>query len=199
MVTLEQVKRLRQATGVGIMECKKALEESGGDMEKAIKLLREQGAAVAEKRSDRATKQGVVEAYIHTGGRIGAMVELNCESDFVAKTEDFRTLARNIAMQVAAMNPQVITREELKKELIEKEKEIYLNQAKNEGKDAATAEKIAQDRVEKFIQENVLLEQSFIRDAGKTIRDLIHEAVSRMGESIAVRRFARYHLGDETK
>lgn len=199
MVTSEQVKRLRQATGVGMMDCKKALEESGGDMEKAVKLLRERGAAVAERRADRATKQGVVEAYIHTGGRIGAMVELNCESDFVAKTEDFRALARNIAMQVAAMNPQVITREEMKKELIEKEKEIYLNQARNEGKDAATAEKITQDRVEKFIQENVLLEQTFIRDSGKTIRDLIHEAVGRMGESITVRRFARYHLGDETK
>jgi elongation factor Ts len=199
MVTTEQVKRLRQATGVGMMDCKKALEESGGDMEKAVKLLRERGAAVAERRADRATKQGVVEAYIHTGGRIGAMVELNCESDFVAKTEDFRALARNIAMQVAAMNPRVITRDELKKELVEKEKEIYLNQARNEGKDAATAEKIAQDRVEKFIQENVLLEQTFIRDAGKTIRDLIHEAVGRMGESITIRRIARYHLADETK
>jgi elongation factor Ts len=199
MVTSEQVKRLRQATGVGMMDCKKALEESGGDMEKAIKLLRERGAAMAERRADRATKQGVVEAYIHTGGRIGAMVELNCESDFVAKTEDFRTLARDIAMQVAAMNPRVIAREELKKELVEKEKEIYLNQARNEGKDAATAEKIAQDRVEKFIQENVLLEQTFIRDSGKTIRDLIHEAVGRMGENITVRRFARYHLGDEAE
>jgi elongation factor Ts len=197
MVTSEQVKRLRQATGVGMMDCKKALEESGGDMEKAVKLLRERGAAVAERRAARATKQGVVEAYIHTGGRIGAMVELNCESDFVAKTEEFRALARNIAMQVAAMNPKVIAREELKKELIDKEKEIYLNQARNEGKDVATAERIAQDRVEKFIQENVLLEQTFIRDSGKTIRDLIHEAVGRMGESITVRRFARYHLGDE--
>jgi len=197
MVTSEQVKRLRQATGVGMMDCKKALEESGGDMEKAVKLLRERGAAVAERRAARATKQGVVEAYIHTGGRIGAMVELNCESDFVAKTEEFRALARNIAMQVAAMNPKVIAREELKKELIDKEKEIYLNQARNEGKDAASAERIAQDRVEKFIQENVLLEQTFIRDSGKTIRDLIHEAVGRMGENITVRRFARYHLGDE--
>lgn len=182
-----------------MMDCKKALEESDGDVEKAVKLLRERGAAVAEKRADRATKQGVVEAYIHTGGRIGAMVELNCESDFVAKTEDFRTLARNIAMQVAAMNPLVITRDELKKDLIEKEKEIYLSQAKNEGKDEPTAQKVAQDRVEKFIQEIVLLEQTFIRDSGKTIRDLIHEAVGRMGENITVRRIARYYLGDETK
>jgi elongation factor Ts len=199
MVTSEQVKRLRQTTGAGIMDCKKALQESEGDFEKAVKLLRERGAAVAEKRAERATEQGVVEAYIHTGGRIGAMVELNCESDFVAKTEDFRLLARNIAMQVAAMNPQVIIREGLKKDVVEKEKEIYFNQAKNEGKDEATAQKIAEDRVEKFIQENVLLEQSFIRDAGKTIRDLIHEAVGRMGENITIRRFARYHLGDEAK
>jgi elongation factor Ts len=127
------------------------------------------------------------------------MVELKCESDFVAKTEDFRTLARDIAMQVAAMNPRVITREALNKDFVEKEMEIYLNQAKNEGKDEATAMKLAQDRIEKFIQENVLLEQSFIRDAGKTIRDLIHEAIGRMGENITVRRFTRYHLGDEVK
>jgi elongation factor Ts len=199
MISAEQVKRLRQATGVGMMDCKKALEESGGDYEKAVKLLRERGAAVAEKRAERATEQGVVEAYIHTGGRIGAMVELKCESDFVAKTEDFRTLARDIAMQVAAMNPRVITREELSKDLVEKEMEIYLSQAKNEGKDEPAALKLAQDRVEKFIQENVLVEQSFIRDAGKTIRDLIHEAIGRMGEKIAVRRFTRFHLGDEVK
>lgn len=179
------------------MECKKALEEASGDIEKAIKLLRERGAAVAEKRADRATKQGVVEAYIHTGGRIGAMVELNCESDFVAKTEDFRTLAKNLAMQVAAMNPRVITRDELAKDLLEKEREIYINQAKNEGKDQATALKIADDRIEKFIQENVLVEQTFIRDAGKTIKDLIHEAIGKIGENITVRRFQRYHLGDE--
>ena len=127
------------------------------------------------------------------------MVELNCESDFVAKTEDFRTLAKNIAMQVAAMNPQVVTREQVKKELVEKEQEIYINQAKYDGEDEATALKIAADRIEKFIQENVLLEQTFIRDSGKTIKDLIHEAVGKMGESITIRRFARYHLGDETR
>ena len=199
MVTSEQVKLLRQKTGVGMMECKKALEEASGDIEKAIKLLRERGAAVAEKRADRATKQGVVEAYIHTGGRIGAMVELNCESDFVAKTEDFRTLAKNLAMQVAAMNPRVITRDELAKDLLEKEREIYINQAKNEGKDEATALKIAEDRIEKFIQENVLVEQTFIRDAGTTIKDLIHEAIGKIGENITIRRFQRYHLGDEGK
>jgi elongation factor Ts len=199
MITSEQVKLLRQKTGAGMMACKKALEEASGDVEQAVKLLRERGAAVAEKRAERETKQGVVEAYIHTGGRIGAMVELNCESDFVAKTDDFRTLAKNLAMQVAAMNPQVITREELPKGLIDKEREIYLNQAKNEGKDATTAAKIADDRVEKFVQENVLLEQTFIRDAGKTIKDLIHEAIGRMGENITIRRFQRYHLGDENK
>lgn len=199
MVTSEQVKLLRQVTGVGMMECKKALEEASGDVEKAIKLLRERGAAVAEKRADRATKQGVIEAYIHAGGRIGAMVELNCESDFVAKTDDFRSLAKNLAMQVAAMNPKVITREQLDKNLLEKEREIYLNQAKNEGKDDATAEKIANDRVEKYIQEVVLLEQTFIRDAGKTIKDLIHETIAKVGENITVRRFLRYQLGDESQ
>ncbi len=199
MVTSEQVKLLRQATGVGMMECKKALEEASGDVEKAIKLLRERGAAVAEKRANRVTKQGVIEAYIHTGGRIGAMVELNCESDFVAKTDDFRALARNLAMQVAAMNPKVISREQLDKSLIEKEREIYLHQAKNEGKDDITAAKIAEDRVEKYIQEVVLLEQTFIRDAGKTIKDLLHEAIAKMGENISVRRFQRYHLGDESQ
>jgi len=182
-----------------MMECKKALEEASGDVEKAIKLLRERGAAVAEKRANRVTKQGVVEAYIHTGGRIGAMVELNCESDFVAKTDDFRALARNLAMQVAAMNPKVISREQLDKSLIEKEREIYFHQAKNEGKDDVTAAKIAEDRVEKYIQEVVLLEQTFIRDAGKTIKDLLHEAIAKMGENISVRRFQRYHLGDESQ
>ncbi len=199
MITSEQVKLLRQRTGAGMMDCKKALEEASGDVEKAVRLLRERGAAVAEKRADRATKQGVVEAYIHTGGRIGAMVELNCESDFVAKTEDFRVLAKNIAMQVAAMNPKVISRDELKKDVVEKEQEIYYHQARNEGKDEATAKKIAADRAEKYVQEIVLLEQTFIRDSGKTIKDLIHEAVGKIGENITIRRFERYHLGDESK
>ena len=179
------------------MDCKEALQEASGDLEKAITLLRERGAAVAEKRANRITNQGVVEAYIHTGGRIGAMVELNCESDFVAKTDDFRTLAKDIAMQVTAMNPRVIVREQLDKDLIEKERQIFLSQAKNEGKDEASASKIADDRIEKFIQEVVLLEQIFIRDSGKTIKDLIHEAVGTLGESISIKRFKRFHLGDE--
>lgn len=178
------------------MDCKRALEETKGDIEAAIELLRKKGAATAAKRADKETNQGVVESYIHAGGRIGAMVELNCETDFVAKTPGFKQLAHDIAMQITAMNPQYISREDVDKTTIDKELEIYREQAKIEGKPEQVAEKIAQGRLEKFYQEFVLLEQSFIKDSGKTIKDVIDEEIARVGEKISVRRFVRYHLGE---
>ncbi|HOV98235.1 MAG TPA: translation elongation factor Ts [Bacteroidota bacterium] len=195
-ISSEVVKQLREKTGAGMMDCKRALEETKGDMEAAIELLRKKGAATAAKRADKETNQGVVESYIHAGGRIGALVELNCETDFVAKTPGFKQLAHDIAMQITAMNPQYISRENVDKATIEKELEIYREQAKIEGKPEQVAEKIALGRLEKFYQEFVLLEQSFIKDSGKTIKDVIDEEIARVGEKISVRRFVRYHLGE---
>jgi elongation factor Ts len=197
VISSELVKSLREKTGAGMMDCKRALEESNGNIEQAIDYLRKKGAAVAAKRADRVANQGVVEAYIHAGGRIGAMVELNCETDFVAKTPEFKQLAHDIAMQIAAMNPEYISKEDVGKETLEKELEIYKSQAMNEGKPAQVAEKIAQGRLEKFYQEMCLLEQSFIKDSGKTIKDLLTEATGRVGEKIGIRRFQRYHLGED--
>jgi elongation factor Ts len=196
VISSEVVKKLRDKTGAGMMDCKNALTETNGDMELAIDYLRKKGAAVAAKRADRETNQGVVEAYIHAGGRIGAMVELNCETDFVAKTPGFRQLAHDIAMQVAAMSPQYVSREQIPQAVIEKELEIYKVQAQNEGKPVQFAEKISQGRLEKFYQETVLIEQSFIKDSGKTIKDIIDEETAKVGEKITVRRFLRYHLGE---
>jgi elongation factor Ts len=195
-ITSEVVKALRDKTGAGMMDCKRALAESHGDMEQAIDYLRKKGAAVAAKRADRETNQGVIEAYIHAGGRIGTLVELNCETDFVAKTPGFKQLAHDIAMQIAAMVPQYVLRGQIPQAVIEKEIEIYKTQAQNEGKPAEIAEKISQGRLEKFYQETVLLEQSFIKDSGKTIKDIIDEETAKVGEKISVRRFLRYHLGE---
>ncbi len=195
-ISSEQVKKLRDKTGAGMMDCKHALAETKGDMEQAIEYLRKKGAAVAAKRADRETNHGVVEAYIHAGGRIGAMVELNCETDFVAKTPGFKQLAHDIAMQIAAMNPLYISRDAVEPPVVEKELEIYRTQAQNEGKPAQAVDKIAQGKLEKYYQENVLLEQSFIKDSGKTIRDIIDEETAKVGEKISIRRFLRYHLGE---
>ncbi len=196
VISTEMVKQLREKTGAGMMDCKRALQETGGDSEKAIEYLRKKGAATAAKRSDKETNQGVVEAYIHAGGRIGSMVELNCETDFVAKTPEFKQLAHDIAMQIAAMSPRFISRDQVTKEAVDKELEIYKAQAVNEGKPANIADKIAQGRLEKFFQEVVLTEQSFIKDSGKTIKDLIDEQTAKVGEKISIRRYQRYHLGE---
>ncbi|MFH0992526.1 MAG: translation elongation factor Ts [bacterium] len=198
-ITSEQVKKLRAKTGAGMMDCKRALEETAGNEEAAIEYLRKKGAAVAAKRADKETNQGIVEAYIHAGGRIGTMVELNCETDFVAKTQDFKELAHDIAMQIAAMNPFFIKKEDVDQETLQKEIEIYKTQAINEGKPVHIAEKIAQGRLDKFYQEVCLLEQSFIKDSGKTIKDLLDEATGKVGEKISVRRFQRFHLGEYLK
>jgi translation elongation factor Ts len=196
VITTEMVKQLREKTGAGMMDCKRALEETGGNSDQAVEYLRKKGAATAAKRADKETNQGVVEAYIHAGGRIGSMVELNCETDFVAKTPEFKQLAHDIAMQIAAMSPYYISREQISKETVEKELEIYKSQASNEGKPANIADKIALGRLDKFYQEVVLMEQSFIKDSGKTIKDLIDEQTAKVGEKISIRRFHRYHLGE---
>ena len=197
VISSELVKTLRDRTGAGMMDCKNALAESKGDMDKAIDYLRKKGAATAEKRAGRAANQGVIEAYIHAGGRIGAMVELNCETDFVAKTDDFKFLSREITMQIAAMNPLYITREDVTKETIEHEMEIYRQQAHNEKKPEQVIERIAEGKLEKYYQEYCLLEQTYIKDSGKTIKDLILDITAKTGEKITIRRFKRYHLGEQ--
>ena len=194
-ISAEAVKQLRDKTGVGIMECKSALTETNGDVEKAIELLRKKGMATAEKRSGRETKEGAVEAYIHPGSRLGVLVEINCETDFVAKTDDFRTFAKDIAMQIAATNAVVLQREDFAKEEIEKELEIYATQARNEGKPENIIERFVQGKLEKFYQETVLLEQSFIKDPNKNIKELLTEIIAKTGENIQIRRFVRFQLG----
>jgi elongation factor Ts len=197
-ISSDKVKLLRDRTGAGMMDCKKALSEAAGDMEKAIDVLRKKGAATAEKRADRATNQGVVEAYIHAGGRIGSIVEVNCETDFVAKTDDFRALARDVAMQIAAMNPLYVQREEVPKETIDREMEIYRTQARNEKKPENIVERMAAGKLEKYYQDVCLLEQSYIKDSGKTVRDLVLDITSKTGEKISIRRFRRFHLGENS-
>lgn len=199
VISSEIVKQLRDKTGAGMMDCKRALEESNGDIEQATECLRKKGAAVAAKRAEKEANQGVVEAYIHAGGRIGAMVELNCETDFVAKTTEFKQLAHDIAMQIAAMSPLFVSKDDVDQATLQKELEIYKAQAVNEGKPAEIADKIAQGRLDKFYQEVCLLEQSFIKDSGKTIKDLLSDATGKVGEKIGIRRFQRYHLGESSK
>lgn len=195
-VSADVVKQLREQTGAGIMDCKAALNESGGDLTKAIEWLRKKGAASAQKKIGRATNEGVIEAYIHPGSRLGVLVEVNCETDFVAKTEAFKTLARDLAMQVAAANPRVVRREDIPQEVVDKEMEIYRTQAGNENKPANVQERIAQGKLEKFFQEVVLLEQSFIKDPTRTVTQVVTETIAKVGENVTVRRFVRFHLGE---
>ncbi|MDZ7336981.1 MAG: translation elongation factor Ts [candidate division KSB1 bacterium] len=195
-VPAAQVKALREKTGAGFMDCKKALEETQGDVDKAIEVLRKKGVATAQKKAGREAREGVIEAYIHPGSRLGVMLELNCETDFVAKTDQFRTLARDLAMQVAAANPRVVRREDLPAEVIDKELEIYRTQARNERKPEQVVERIAQGKLEKFYQEVCLLEQSFIKDPNKTVNDLVTEYIAKLGENIVIRRFVRFQLGE---
>ncbi|NOZ61403.1 MAG: translation elongation factor Ts [Calditrichaeota bacterium] len=195
-VTADDVKKLRQMTGAGIMDCKNALKETDGDVEKAVELLRKKGIAKADKKAGRETKEGLIDAYIHPGSKLGVLVEINCETDFVAKTDDFKTFVRDIAMQIAAANPMVVKREELPQDVIDREMAIYKTQAENEKKPAHIAEKIATGRMEKFYQEVVLLEQSFVKDSDKTIEQLLKETIGKIGENISIRRFSRFQLGE---
>jgi len=196
-ITATQVKELREKTGVGMMQCKKALVESDGNVAEAEKFLRKLGVAAAAKKSARATGEGLVEAYIHTGGKIGVLVELNCETDFAARSEDFQGLVRDVAMHIAAAAPRFLRREEITPEILEEEREIARDQALRSGKPEKIVEKIVTGRMEKFYSEICLLEQSFVKDPDKTINQLVTETVSRMGENIQIRRFARFVLGED--
>lgn len=195
-VTAAMVKELRERTGAGMMDCKKALNETDGDMDKAVDFLREKGLAAAAKKAGRVAAEGLVEAYIHGGGRIGVMVEINCETDFVAKTEDFKELARDVAMQIAATNPQFVRREEVDPALLEHEREVLRQQALNEGKPEKIVEKMIVGRIEKYYKEICLMEQPFIKDTDQTIAQLINSKIAKIGENITIRRFARYQLGE---
>ncbi|GFN31863.1 translation elongation factor Ts [Paenibacillus xylaniclasticus] len=195
-VSASAVKELREKTGAGMLDCKKALDEANGDIEKATALLREKGLAAAANKAGRIATEGVVESYIHAGGRIGVLVEINCETDFVAKTDQFREFARDIAMQIAAANPKYVRREEVSAEDLEKEREILRNQALNEGKPANIVEKMVEGRIGKYYEEFCLLEQPFIKDPDKKISTLLNEKISTIGENISIRRFARYELGE---
>ena len=195
-ITAEDVKQLRQTTGAGIMDCKNALKETDGDVEKAVDYLRKKGIAKAEKRAGRETKDGMIESYIHPGSKLGVLVEVNCETDFVAKTDDFKTFVHDIAMQIAAANPLVVNRDELSQEIIDKELNIYKMQAQNENKPEHIAEKIAAGRIEKFYQEVVLMEQGFVKNPDQTIEQLQTEVIAKIGENISIRRFTRFQLGE---
>ena len=196
VITANLVKELRDKTGAGMMECKKALETAGGDMEKAVQTLREQGQVRAASKAGRTAKEGIIYSYIHPGDRLGVLLELNCETDFVARTDDFRNLAKDLAMQIAAASPQVLTREEVPAELVEKEREIYRQQAKNEGKPEKILDRIVDGKLEKYFQEAVLIEQIFVKDQNVTVKELINSAVAKLGENILPRRFVRFRLGE---
>lgn len=196
MISAQNVKELRERTGAGMMDCKKALMEANGDMGKAIDILREKGLAAAAKKAGRIANEGLVEAYIHGGGRIGVLVEVNCETDFVANTDEFKSFVKEICMQIAAANPQYVLREDIPASVIEKEKEILKAQALNEGKPEKILDKIIEGRIEKFYKENCLLEQLYIRDSEKTIKDLLNEKIAKLGENILIRRFTRYERGE---
>lgn len=198
-ITADMVKQLRERTGVGMMECKKALQENGGDFEKAIDALRRAGAAKAEKRAERTAGEGLVEAYIHPGNRVGVLIEVNCETDFVARTPEFGALVRNLAMQVAAAGADFVRREEIPAERLEREKAIYRAQLEDQKKPANMIDKIVEGKVEKYYAEVCLLDQVYIKDPeGKQlIGDLVREAIAKTGENIIVRRFARFRLGQE--
>ena len=196
MITAGMVKELRERTGAGMMECKKVLTEANGDMEKAGELLRERGLAAAAKKAGRIAAEGLVESYIHGDGRIGVLVEVNSETDFVAKNENFIRFVKDIALQIAASNPQYIRREEVPMADIEKEKEILKAQALNEGKPANVVEKMVEGRIEKYFKEVCLLEQTFVKDPDKTIQLLLNEKISAIGENISIRRFVRFERGE---
>jgi elongation factor Ts len=196
LITPEQVKELRGRTSAGIMDCKKALIEANGDIEKAVVILREKGLAKAAKKMDRTAAEGIIDSYIHGNGRIGVLVEVNCETDFVARNEEFKNLVKDIAMQIAASNPKYISKDDVPAEIIDKEREILKTQALNEGKPENIADKIAEGRIKKFYEEHCLLEQPFIKDPDKKVSQMIMEKIAVIGENINVSRFTRYERGE---
>src|SRR5579862_3240443 len=195
-ISAQLVKELRDRTGAGFSDCRAALVETGGDIERAVDVLRKKGQAAAAKKAQRATSEGLVSCYIHAGGRIGVLVEINCESDFVARTEAFQKLCHDVAMHIAALDPRFLRREEVTQEVLDREREIYREQAKATGKPDNVVEKILNGKMEKFYEENCLYEQHFIKDEGTTIKELVDQAIAKLGENIAIRRFARFKVGE---
>lgn len=196
VITAQQVKELRDRTGAGMLECKKALEEAGGDVEVAIDVLRAKGAATAAKRAGREAREGAVGSYVHAGGKIGVLIEVNCETDFVARTDDFQTLVRDLAMHVAAANPLAVTAEAIPGEVVERERAVFREQVKNEGKPEQLWDRIVDGKMKKFFEDNALLQQKFVKDPDQTVEQLITEISARTGERLVVSRFARFQLGD---
>jgi elongation factor Ts len=195
-VSLELIKQLRERTAAGFMDCKRALEEAKGDIEKAIDILRKKGLAIATKRAAKETLEGVVATYIHSNKKIGVLVEVNCETDFVARTSEFQEFAHNLAMQIAATNPVAVSREQVPPEILEREKKIYEEQLKEAGKPENIIPKIIEGKLEKFYKENVLLEQPFIKNPDLTIQDLLNELMAKTGEKIVIKRFCRFQIGE---
>jgi elongation factor Ts len=195
-VSAQEVKELREKTGAGFMECKAALAETHGDVEKAIDLLRKKGLSSAAKKAGRETREGLIGSYIHVGGKVGVLLEVNCESDFVARTEDFQQLVKDLAMQVAAADPRFVRREDVTPEVLERERDIYMEQAKSTGKPKPVLDKIVDGKMEKFYAETCLMEQPFIRDPKVTIHEVISAKVAKLGENIRVNRFARFKIGE---
>ena len=196
-ISASTVKELREISGAGMMDCKRALTEASGDLEKAIDILRKTGMAKARKKSGRSAKEGIILPYIHPGAKLGVLLEINCETDFVANTDDFKNLSKDIAMHIAASAPMSVSREEIPQETLEREKEIYADQARQSGKPENIIEKMTEGRLNKFYQENVLLEQIFVKDPDKTVADLITETVAKLGENILISRFSRFQLGEK--
>jgi elongation factor Ts len=195
-VSAQLVKDLRDRTGAGFTACREALIEAGGDLDKATVVLRKKGQAAAQKKAQRATSEGLVGSYIHAGGRIGVLVEINCESDFVARTEDFQRLCHEVAMHIAALDPRFLRREEVTQEILDRERDIYREQANQTGKPENVIDKIVNGKMEKFYEENCLYEQHFIKDEGMTVKELIDQAIAKLGENIGIRRFSRFKIGE---
>jgi elongation factor Ts len=195
-ISAQQVKELRDRTGAGFMDCKKALTETNGDIEEAIQVLRKRGQAMAQKKAGREATEGSVGSYVHAGGKIGVMVEVNCETDFVARTDQFQQLCHDLAMHIAALDPRFVSREEVTDDVLAREREIYSEQARSSGKPEPIIEKMVTGKMEKFFEENCLYEQRFIKDESVTVRELIEQAIARMGEKVSVRRFVRYKVGE---
>ena len=198
-VDAKLVKNLRQKTGAGMMDCKRALVETSGDIDKAIDYLRKTGAAKAEKKGMRDTKEGLIYSYIHAGGKLGVIIELNCETDFVAKTDGFTELAQNLSMQIAATNPIALDRDSIRDSIILREREIYSDQAKSEGKPENIVERMVEGRLAKFYQDSCLMEQTYIKDSNKKVTDILTEAIATLGENISINRYTRYAVGESPK
>lgn len=198
MISKEMVKALRERTGAGVLDCKRALEETGGDLEEATRLLRQRGLAIAAKKAGRVAEEGLVEAYIHAGGRLGALVEINCETDFVARTEEFQRLAHDLAMQVVASNPHYLRPEDIPSEVIEEKKRLFLSELQEQNKPEHLLERIVEGKMERYYDRVCLLRQPFIKDEGLTVEEVITEGIAKLGENIVVRRFVRYELGERS-